>query len=135
MAWWFGRKSAPEPVRPLVPSWLGASGGEGFARSYEAQFDEVYRNNPIGQRAVRLVSGLVGSLSVYATNGEQAAAKLVGSELLESIAAALLLHGNAYVQLLAGTDDRPEELVLLRPGAVPPSLSGSETPTISARPK
>ena len=90
MAWWFGRKSAPEPVRPLVPSWLSASGGEGFARSYEAQFDEVYRNNPIGQRAVRLVSGLVGSLTVYAADGEEAGAKLVGSELLESIAAALL---------------------------------------------
>lgn len=34
MAFWFGRKSAPEPVRALVPAWLSAaSGGEGFARS------------------------------------------------------------------------------------------------------
>jgi len=65
MAWWFGRKSAPEPVRALVPAWLSAGSGEGFARSYEAQFDEVYRNNPVGQRAVRLLSGLLGSLTIY----------------------------------------------------------------------
>ena len=64
MGWWFGRKSAPEPVRAFVPAWLGAGGSEGFARGYEAQFDEVYRNNPVGQRAVRLVAGMLGSLTI-----------------------------------------------------------------------
>jgi HK97 family phage portal protein len=119
MAWWFGRKSAPEPVRALVPAWLTASGGEGFARSYEAQFDEVYRNNPVGQRAVRLVAGLLGSLTVYSAEGDEAAAKLVAQEgLLESIAAALLLNGNAYVQLLTDADEKPHELVMLRPERV-----------------
>ena len=63
MGWWFGRKAAPKPVRPLVPAWLSAAGGEGFVRSYEAQVDEVYRNNPVGQRAVRLLSGLLGSVA------------------------------------------------------------------------
>ena len=33
---------------------------EGFARSYSAQFEEVYRRNPVGQRAVRLVAGMLG---------------------------------------------------------------------------
>lgn len=58
-AWggWFGRKSAPADVRPFVPTWLNrAIEEEGFARSYEAQVDEVYRRNPVGQRSVRLLS-------------------------------------------------------------------------------
>jgi HK97 family phage portal protein len=118
MAWWFGRKSAPEPVRALVPAWLAASSGEGFARGYEAQFDEVYRNNPVGQRAVRLLSGLLGSLSIYSADGDEAAARLVTPELIEGIGAALLLNGNAYVQLLTDGDEKPAELVLLRPERV-----------------
>jgi HK97 family phage portal protein len=118
MAWWFGRKSAPEPVRAFVPAWLGASGGEGLARGYEAQFDEVYRNNPVGQRAVRLLSGLLGSLSIYSADGDEAAARLVTPELIEGIGAALLLNGNAYVQLLTDGDEKPAELVLLRPERV-----------------
>ena len=115
MGFWFGRKSAPEPVRAFVPAWLGAGGSEGFARGYEAQFDEVYRNNPVGQRAVRLVSGMLGSLSVYSAEGDEAAARLIGSELLEGIGAAMLLHGNAFVQLLTDADEKPAELVMLRP--------------------
>jgi HK97 family phage portal protein len=118
MAWWFGRKGAPEPVRALVPAWLGTSGGEGFARSYEAQFDEVYRNNPVGQRAVRLLSGLLGSLTVYSAEGDEAAAGLVTAELIEGIGAALLLNGNAYVQLLTDGEEKPAVLVMLRPERV-----------------
>lgn len=118
MGWWFGRKAAPD-VRPLVPAWLSAGTGETFARNYETQFDEVYRNNPVGQRSVRLVSGLLGSLSIYAAEGDDKAARLVAADgLLESIGAAILLHGNAYVQLLAGVEDEPAELALLRPERV-----------------
>ena len=67
---WFGRKSAPADARPFVPSWSAFglrndAAEEGFARSYDAQFDEVYRRNPVGQRAVRLVAGMVGGLTVY----------------------------------------------------------------------
>jgi hypothetical protein len=64
MGWWFGRKSAPADARPFVPAWLNTdSQEEGFARSYQAQFEEVYRRNPVGQRAVRLVAGMLGSLT------------------------------------------------------------------------
>lgn len=55
-SWWFGRKHSPGPVRPYLPDWLSscayADAGEGFARSYEAQYDEVFKRNPVGQRAV-----------------------------------------------------------------------------------
>jgi len=122
MGWWFGRKAAPADARPFVPAWLqNDAAEEGFARSYETQFEEVYRRNPVGQRAVRLVAGMLGSLTIDgpSTSSGQAAVALVGAEgLLEGIAANLLLHGNAYVQLLAGHDDEPEELCLLRPERV-----------------
>jgi hypothetical protein len=59
MRFWFGRKSAPD-ARPFVPAWLNTEQQPGFARSYDAQFEEVYRRNPVGQRAVRLVSRMLG---------------------------------------------------------------------------
>ena len=75
MRFWFGRKAAPADARPFVPAWLTTRETEGFARSYDAQFDEVYRRNPVGQRAVRLVSGMLGALPVYAVEGDERAAK------------------------------------------------------------
>jgi len=76
----------------------------------------VYRRNPVGQRAVRLVAGMLGCLTV---DGDQRAVALVkGDGLLEGIAANLLLHGNAYVRLIADGRDRPAELVSLRPERV-----------------
>ena len=110
MGWWFGRKSAPA-ARGGVP-WLRGS-ETGFARGYEAQLDEVYRRNPVGLRAVRLVADAVGGLGVL---GDERG--LVTGELLERVAAGLLLHGNAYVQLIADGHDRPAELHALRPERV-----------------
>jgi HK97 family phage portal protein len=117
MGWWFGRKSAPADVRPFVPAWLrNDAAEEGFARSYQAQFDEVYRRNPVGQRAVRLVAGMLGSLVI---DGDESAVSLVrASGLLETITANLLLQGNAYVQLIADGRDQPVELCPLRPERV-----------------
>jgi HK97 family phage portal protein len=116
MRWWWGRKATPD-LQPLVPAWL--SGEEsGFARGYSAQVDEVFRHNPVGQRAVRLVAGMLGGLPIYAAEGDARAAGIAAADgLLEGIAANLLLHGNAYVQLLGG-DEAPIELVQLRPERV-----------------
>jgi HK97 family phage portal protein len=100
-----------------VPAWLQSDAAEeGFARSYSEQFEEVFRRNPVGQRAVRLVSGILGSLTL--DGDERAVALVKGDGLLESIAANLVLHGNAYVQLLADDRDAPQELCLLRPERV-----------------
>lgn len=124
MGWWFGRKDAPADARPFVPAWLSnAEAEEGFARSYDAQFDEVYRRNPVGQRSVRLLAGMLGALPIYAVEGDgvagKLAAKLAAADgLLETIAANLLLHGNAYVQLIADDRDAAGELCLLRPERV-----------------
>lgn len=58
---WFGRKGAPELDRCAYapPPWLRAETSEGFAHGYEAQLHEVYRTNPVGLRAVRLVAGAI----------------------------------------------------------------------------
>jgi HK97 family phage portal protein len=119
MGWWFGRKSAAPDARPFGPAWLTNVGGEeGFARSYSAQFDEVFRRNPVGQRAVRLVAGMVGGLVIDVEGDAKAGALVRTDGLLENIAANLLLHGNAYVQLIADGSDVPAELFLLRPERV-----------------
>jgi hypothetical protein len=117
--WWSGRKAAPD-ARPFVPAWLTCeSAEEGFARSYSDQFLEVYQRNPVGQRAVRLVAGMLGGLTIDAIEGDERAVGLIQADaLLESITANLLLHGNAYVQLIADDRDVPQELCLLRPERV-----------------
>src|SRR6478672_1953511 len=114
---WFGRKSAVPEARPFVPAWLQSDAAEeGFARSYSEQFEEVFRRNPAGQRSVRLVAGMLGGLTV---DGDPRAVALVKRDgLLESIAANLLLHGNAYVRLIADERDVPAELCPLRPERV-----------------
>ena len=117
MAWWFGRKAAPD-MRPLVPDWLSGEARDGFDSGYAAQVDEVFRRNPVGQRSVRLVAGMLGGLPVHATTGDVRAAAIVNADgLLEGIAANLLLHGNAFVQLVGGDEAGPE-LVQLRPERV-----------------
>jgi HK97 family phage portal protein len=122
MGWWFGRKSAPADARPFVPAWLRSDAAEeGFARSYQAQFEEVYRRNPVGQRAVRLVAGMLGGLTIdgpSTSSGQAAVALVKAGGLLEGIAANLLLQGNAYVQLIADGRDQPVELCPLRPERV-----------------
>jgi hypothetical protein len=116
MNWWWGRKAAPD-IRPLVPDWL-SDAGEGYATGYGPQVDEVFRKNPVGQRSVRLVAGMLGGLQIFAAEGDPAAARIAASDgLLEGIAANLLLHGNAYLQLLGG-DGSAIELVQLRPERV-----------------
>lgn len=119
MGWWFGRKSAPAAACAYAPpAWLtGGQEEAGFVRSYEAQLGEVYRTNPVGLRSVRLVAGALGGLTVESERAE-AVALVKGQGLLEGVAAALMLHGNAYVQLIADSHGRPRELALLRPERV-----------------
>ncbi len=100
---------------------FGAEGLGEWPRYYEAQLREGYLHSAIAQRAVRLVTE--GMASAVLTSSDDSALMLVkatsgGQALIETVAAHLLLHGNAYVEILPGMDGRPCELFALRPERV-----------------
>jgi HK97 family phage portal protein len=120
---WFGRKSAGRGrVRPtLARAVLGAAPLGEWPMSYEAQVREGYCRNPVAQRAVKLVSEGVGGAPLKGSDAALVAlatARSGGQVLIESVAAQLLLHGNAYVQILTGSDGSVRELFALRPERV-----------------
>ena len=108
---WFGWKAAGRvEARPALargqsyPVVIGE-----WPRSYEAQVREAYLGNAIAQRAVKLVAEGVGGAPVSASDARVAglvAARSGGQPLIETLAAYLLLHGNAYVQVLATPEGR-----------------------------
>jgi len=118
---WFGRKSAREGVRPALARGGGiASLGE-WPRSYEAQVREGFCHNPVAQRAVKLVSEALASAPLKTSDPALAAlvtARSGGQVLIETVAAQLLLHGNAWVQILTDSNHAVRELFALRPERV-----------------
>jgi HK97 family phage portal protein len=116
---WFGRKAARGTGRPLLFSgWRHVFAAEPWPRSYEAQVREAYLGNPVAQRAVRLVAESVAWAPIFAGAARPEAAALVPPALLETIATQLLLHGNAFVQVLQDAAALPAELFALRPERV-----------------
>lgn len=126
---WFGRRSGRDGSRPVLARggagavlWREGSGpaAGGWAQGYEAQVRAAYLNNPVAQRAVRLVAEGVASMPVTGDARAVAlvAARSAGQELLESVAAQLLLHGNAYIQLIEDGAGGIGELYALRPERV-----------------
>jgi HK97 family phage portal protein len=130
----FGWKSAGRgslrPVNTHVPL-ARAYGGPALGvwpASYEAQVREGYLTNAIAQRAVRLVAEGVGSVKIKSadnSDGRMAAVALklvtetsAGQGLMETVAAHVLLHGNAYIEIMRGGDGAPVELYALRPERV-----------------
>jgi HK97 family phage portal protein len=138
MKFWFGRKAGRAGVRPfLFRAWGAAPSVGDWPRSYEAQVRDAYLANPIAQRAVRLVAECVAWAPVYEVGdsyhfpqGQQRegagarkmetvpALSLVDPSLLETVASQLLLHGNAFVQILTDGAGEPAELFALRPERV-----------------
>ncbi|MGN6374242.1 MAG: phage portal protein [Sphingomonas sp.] len=119
----FGWKAAGRvESRPaLSRSGLGPVVVGEWPRSYEAQVREAYLGNAIAQRAVKLVAEGVGGAPVTASDPALAAligARSGGQALAETLAAHLLLHGNAYVQVLPTPDGAVAELFALRPERV-----------------
>ena len=127
---WFGTKAAAlEAGRPVLARAWGSGAvalGE-LPASYEAQLRAGVIGNPVAQRAMRLVSEGAGAcaLKVGGVDGEAAAriGALVarasaGQGLIETLASHVLLHGNGYVQVIAGADGMPAELFALRPERV-----------------
>lgn len=122
----FKGKSTRVPLaRGATSPWFFADGGQGhWARApfeYTVAVRRAYLENPVVQRAVRLVAEGIGGAPLkpaddrlLALVGETSA----GQSLLETLASHLLLHGNAYVQVLKDARGRPVELFALRPERV-----------------
>ena len=123
----FGWKSTgrgflrPAKARVSLARSFGTHSLGEWPRTYEAQVREGYLHNAVAQRAVRLVAEGVASAQLMSS--DEAALALVkatsgGQALVETVAAHLLLHGNAYVEMLPGPDGAPMELYALRPERV-----------------
>ena len=119
----FKGESARLPLaRGPASPWFFADGDGGRAHfEYASAVRRAYLENPVAQRAVRLVAeGIAGAPlkaadpALAALIGETSA----GQSLLETLACHLLLHGNAYVQVLKDARGRPVELFALRPERV-----------------
>lgn len=136
MKFWFGRKAAPGGGRPFLARGFGAEagvigGGAGdWPQHYEGQVRAAFLNNPVAQRAVKLVAEGVASCVLYANgdDGADAPAVLLTPAVLETVAAHLLLHGNAFVQIIEHTDGTPERLFPLRPERVRVETDGRGWP-------
>jgi HK97 family phage portal protein len=133
---WFGRKGSAragrDAARPfLFRGWAAAPPAGEWPRSYEAQVREAYLGNAVAQRSVRLVAESVAWAPLLADDagrtggggggGRGAAARalaLAPPALLDAAASHLLLHGNAYLQVVADADGTPAELFALRPERV-----------------
>lgn len=119
----FGWKSAGRDVRPVLARYglwsAGGSSGE-WADDYAAQVRQGYCRNAVAQRAVRLVAQGLAGAPVTASSPELLAlvsARSGGQALTETVAAHLLLHGNAYVQIMTDPAGQVVELFALRPAA------------------
>ncbi|WP_439532087.1 phage portal protein [Polymorphobacter sp.] len=136
LAFWRTKGRGSGPAR--VPAWAQpwSVRGEGVPRSYEAQVRASYLQNPVAARAVRLVSeGAGGAPLVSSPAGHPVLALLAscgcgasGPGLMETLAAQLLLHGNAYVEVACGADGLPAALYALRPERVSVALDAQGWP-------
>lgn len=88
---------------------------------YASAVREAYLANPVAQRSVRIVAEGVGGAPL--SGDDPALQRLVAGSagttpLLEVLASQLLLHGNAFVQVVKDTAGAPVELFPLRPERV-----------------
>lgn len=120
---WFGWKAAgrgePRPALEYRRTRF-AEGAGMIPTTYPEQVRTLYLRNAIAQRAVRLVAEGVGDAPLM---GAPEIVRLVqarsgGQALGATVAAHLLLHGNAYVQMLTDADGQVAELFALRPDRV-----------------
>ena len=130
-----GGGGARVPVtRGFVSPWASHFHG-GSARApfdYSRAVEAGFVGNPIAQRAVRIIAEGVGSAPLSCSDPalrDLLEADSAGQLLRETLAMHLLLHGNAYVQVLKDGAGDPVELFALRPErlAVVPGADGWPT--------
>ena len=88
---------------------------------YNRSVREGFCDNPVVQRSVRIVAEGVGSAPLLPADSALTAllgATSAGQSLIETVAAHLLLHGNAYIQVIKDGAGQPVELYALRPERV-----------------
>jgi hypothetical protein len=111
--WWFGRKSAPDTVRPYVPGWLTSGlyapdAEEGFARSVEglcaliksSGLNAEFRGGAWEYGVVRAASVIIGGLEVLSTQSAAIPAPSGGATVdsearitIDAVLGALRHHG------------------------------------------
>ena len=87
---------------------------------YEGQMRALFLRNAIAQRAVRMIADAVGDAPLSAAPDLLALvrARSAGQALTATVASHVLLHGNAYVQVLSDARGDVVELFALRPERV-----------------
>lgn len=127
---WFGRKAATDASRPaLSRAWAAGFGGVTgeWPHSYDQQLRAAILGNPVAQRALRLIADAVGGAALLAeADGPEDAARALslvnarsaGQGLMETLAAHVVLNGNAYVHIAADEAGDPARLFALRPERV-----------------
>ncbi|MDE8650802.1 phage portal protein [Novosphingobium album (ex Liu et al. 2023)] len=130
-----GGDRVPLARGPASPWFFADPGGGRGPFDYHAAVRRAYLENPVAQRAVRLVAeGIAGAPlrpadpKLTALVNETSA----GQSLLETLASHLLLHGNAYVQVLKDARGKPAELFALRPERVTVVAGADGWPTAYA---
>jgi HK97 family phage portal protein len=119
----FGRKAAVgrAEARPVLVQ--GSSRGVigEWPASYEAQVRDAFLANPIAQRAVRMIASSAASAPMGSDPPELLALVLARSgaqDLIETAASHLLMHGNAFIQVMTDEAGMVRELFALRPERV-----------------
>ena len=124
---WFGLKAGRDDARPALSRaggahWSAMQGGEApWAQGYEAQVRAGYLGNAVAQRAVKLVAEGIGGAPLDASDARLVTlmtGRASGRRLIETVAAQLMLHGNAFVQVLRDADGGLAALYPLRPERV-----------------
>lgn len=110
-------------ARGFVSPWAAAFDG-GSPRApfdYGRAVKSSFVQNPVAQRAVRIVAEGVGSAPLSPSDAgltELVAASSAGQALIETLAMHLLLHGNGFVQIMKDGSGQAIELFALRPERV-----------------
>jgi HK97 family phage portal protein len=111
-------------ARSFVSPWSFAAfapGGTRLPFEDRRAVAHAFLENPVAQRAVRMVADGVGHAPLAECEARArvlVTATSAGQSLLETLAAQLLLHGNAYVQIARDGAGKPIELFALRPERV-----------------
>jgi HK97 family phage portal protein len=114
-----GGRSRVPLARSFTSPWAFAFEPPPF--EYRQAVARAFVDNPVAQRAVRLVAEGVGSAPLAPAEKKALAlvqATSAGQGLLETLAAQILLHGNGFVQVVRDGAGKPVELFALRPERV-----------------